>query len=257
MRFDARREARLLAAAAGFLTRIPVPALAFDPDWLPRSAKYFPLVGALVGVLAAAILLAGGHVWPGPVPAILAVLGALLVTGALHEDGLADTADGLGGRSREARLAIMKDPRLGAYGALALGFCLALRVAALAALPPWSAAVALVGAHAGGRLAAVLLLAAQPYAGDPAAARVSHGAGRPTRAELALAALFGLAPALLLPLPQALLALGLGTAAAGLLAWRVCRALGGQTGDVLGATEAVFETGFLLGAAALVGPAGP
>src|SRR4051812_10900551 len=132
---DAGREVGRLLAAIQFMTRLPLPAIAFEPDWLARSAKYFPLVGILVGLISGAVLLVAAHLWPQPIPAILAVAAALVLTGALHEDGLVDTADSLGATTRERRLAIMKDSSIGAYGALALVVCLGLRVAALSALP--------------------------------------------------------------------------------------------------------------------------
>lgn len=248
MRFDPARELRLLGAAAQFLTRLPVPNVRFEPDWLPRSAKYFPLVGIAVGLLAAAVLVGASRLWPGPIPALLAVGAALFLTGALHEDGLADTADSLGGRTREVRLAIMKDPRIGVFGVLALGLCLGLRVAALAAMPLEVAAAALVAAAAGGRLMAVLLMRQWPYGGDPAASRGACAPDRPRGGEVVVALLIATAPVLLVSPERALLAITLGHAAAWIIATTTCRALGGYTGDVLGAAIAVYETAFLLGA---------
>jgi adenosylcobinamide-GDP ribazoletransferase len=243
------RERDLLLAAFQFLTRLPVAPAVYRPDWLPRSARYFPLVGIAVGCVGAATLLVAGTLWPSPLPQILAVAAAILLTGALHEDGLADCADSLGGHTREARLAIMKDSRLGSFGALALLLSVALQISALAALPLWSGAAALVGAHAGGRLAAVVLMAAYPYGGDPAAARVAPSEGGPRGREVALACLFGLAPLLLQPPARAGSAVLLGSAAAAFAARRLCRPLGGYTGDVIGATIASFQTAFLVGAA--------
>lgn len=254
MRSEIAREGRRLVAATQFLTRLPVPAIGYEPDWLPRSARYFPLVGIAVGLMAACMLAGAATLWPEPVPALLAVAAAILVTGALHEDGLADTADGFGGGTAERRLAIMKDSGLGAYGALALGLVLALRVAALAAMPLWLAAAALVAAHAGGRLMPVILMARLPYAGDPAKARVTHEAGRPGGLDLAVASATAFVSLLWLPPDRALTGLVLGLAASGLVVWRACRPLGGFTGDVLGAAVALFETGFLLGAASAFGP---
>ncbi len=251
MRSEIAREGRRLVAAAQFLTRVPVPDIAYDADWLPRSARYFPLVGIGVGLAAACVLAGAAHLWPEPIPSLLAVAAAILVTGALHEDGLADTADGFGGVTAERRLAIMKDSGLGTYGALALGVVLALRVAALAATP--LAVAALVAAHAGGRLMPVILMARLPYAGDPALSRVTHEGGRPGGLDLAVAGVTALVPLLWLPPDRALAGLALGLAASGLVAWRACRALGGFTGDVLGAAVTLFETGLLLGVAATSG----
>jgi adenosylcobinamide-GDP ribazoletransferase len=248
--FDLWREARLLAAAAQFLTRLPVPSVVFEPDWLPRSAKYFPLVGLAVGCLAAAMLWAAGQIWPQPIPAILAVAATILLTGALHEDGLADAADSLGGRTRERRLAIMKDSGIGVFGALALALALLLRVAALATMPLGLAAAALVAAGAGGRWMPVAVMASTRYAGDTAASRVIRPDGGPRAREAAIALIPAAAVMLLLAPGQAFAGLLLGGGLAGIVTWRLCRALAGHTGDVLGAGIVLFEVGFLLGVAA-------
>lgn len=254
MRPDLRREARLAAAAILMLTRLPIAAFALPADWLARSAKYFPLVGALVGGIAAASLVVASTLWPAPIPALLAAATAFLVTGALHEDGLGDSADGAGARTRETRLAIMKDPRLGTFGALALGITVAVKVAALSQMPVQEAATALVAAGAMSRVWAIVVMSVADYAGDPALAKVDHGTDRPRIGELALAVLLALAPLALVEVRHALAGLVLAALAAAGLAALLCRALGGYTGDVLGAVIAVSETAFLLGAAAALPP---
>ena len=246
------RQLALMACAIQFLTRLPVPPLkGFETDWLTRSARYFPLVGQVVGALGALVLLAASQVWSPWIAALLAMGSGLLLTGALHEDGLADSADGLfGGRTREARVAIMKDSRIGAFGVLALGMVLALKVAGLAALAPTAAVVALIGAHGFGRAAAAVTMWATPYA----------PAGRPTRWtpttagvqgwEAAVAVGLSLWPLALMG-PRAAIAAVLGGALASATGARLAkRRLGGHTGDVLGAVEQLGEVGFLLGACA-------
>lgn len=251
-----RREGRLLLAAVQFLTRLPAPRLeALPADWLARSAKYFPLVGLLTGGFSALVLVAAHAVWrSGPLPALLAVAAGAAVTGALHEDGLADTADALGGgRTPEQRLAIMKDPRLGTYGALALGLTLALKTAALWALPPPLAAAGLVCAHMGGRTAAAWAMSFLPYAADPAAAKV-HAPQRALRPwELGMTAVISLAAgAVLLPAAGGVVCAWTAAVGALLLARAARRLIGGHTGDVLGAVEQVYELLFLLTLSALV-----
>jgi adenosylcobinamide-GDP ribazoletransferase len=146
-----------------------------DADWLTRASKYFPAVGIVVGFAAALVFAIASRYWSGFIPATLSVATSALLTGALHEDGLADTADGFGGgRSREARLAIMKDSRIGTYGTLGLGFSVALRIAALALMTPSLAWAALIAAHAGARGAATWAMSALPYAGDPEATRITY-----------------------------------------------------------------------------------
>jgi adenosylcobinamide-GDP ribazoletransferase len=246
-----RPEIRYFIAAAQFLTRLPTPHFAeFKPQWLARGAKYFPLVGALTGLLCAIVLLVAAAIWRGPLPALLAIAAGMLITGALHEDGFADFFDAMGGTTREQRLAIMKDSRLGVFGALALGLSLAMKLLALSLLAPWVAAGALIAMHAGGRLAAVLAIAILPYAGKLEAARVQPLTGSLSLEGALIAMLFGLAPSLLLPFPAAAVACTAGAAAAAFIAWRAHALLGGHTGDVLGAVEQAYEIAFLLGISA-------
>lgn len=252
------REVRSFLVALQFLTRIPVkPFAAFEPSWLDRSAKFFPLVGALVGLIAAAVLLAASAVAPQPLPVLLAIAAGVAITGAFHEDGLADSADGLGGgATRERRLEIMKDSRIGTYGALALGLVVAVKAAALMALDPMMAASSLVAAHAAARLGPVVAIRALDYAGDEQSAKVKPLATSATNGELAVATVFALGPAaVVLPLDAALTATIIGAAAALCLALIARRLIGGYTGDILGGVEQVFEAGFLIGAAAII--AGP
>ncbi|HEY0438752.1 MAG TPA: adenosylcobinamide-GDP ribazoletransferase [Xanthobacteraceae bacterium] len=251
-------ELRRLIEALRFMTVLPLPKTgSLEPEWLTHSAKYFPLAGILVGALSAAVLLVASEIFTGALPALLAVTAAILFTGALHEDGLADTADALGGgRTREARLAIMKDSRIGTYGALALGLGIALRVAALMAVPPQWGAAALIAAHGGGRLAAFAVMAALPYAGERSAGKVAHSSERYGLTQIVPAGLFALvslAPALWLDIVAAVVAFDIAALAALWLALRARRLLGGYTGDVLGAAEQVFEIALLLAWAALAG----
>ena len=248
---------QLFLCAVQFLTRIPTPALRdFQPDWISRSARYFPLVGLLVGGGCAAVFWSASLVWSGWLPALLAIAAGVLITGAFHEDGLADTADGLGGGTTVARrLTIMKDSRIGTYGALALGLSLAIKAAALATLPAGLGAWTLVAAHGAGRGASVLAMRALPYVGD---AKV--GKWKPSPADLSLAEVLTAVAVAGLPLalsPDGVV--GLAILIGAILALAVSliarRLLGGYTGDVLGAIEQVFELGFVLGVAASLGVA--
>jgi len=243
-----RESARLLAAVA-FLTRVPVP----DPGWkagrMRAAMRYYGVVGAGIGAVAGGVWLGAGLVLPAGVAAGLALGAGLWLTGALHEDGLADCADGLGGGSdRDTVLAIMRDSRTGVYGAVALILAIGLRWQALAALAPASGALALAAAGGIGRALMVPATAAMPYARSAGlGAALSDGAGwRETGLALATAlALAGLAG-----LPG-LAALGVAAFAAAALAWRLKRRLGGYTGDGLGAIAAVAETAVLVTLAGL------
>ena len=156
-----KREVRRFLAGACFLTRIPLPtALGRDLPPLREAARYFGLIGALIGAIIGGVWLLAGAVLPTPVAAGIAVVAGLLLTGALHEDGLADTFDALGaGVSRERFLEILRDSRIGTYGASALVAAIGLRWVMLASLPAWEGALALVLAHATGRSAMVIAAA--------------------------------------------------------------------------------------------------
>jgi adenosylcobinamide-GDP ribazoletransferase len=237
-----------VVAAAQFLTRLPLARFASgETGLLARSMRAFPVVGVGVGLISwVAFALASALGLPLALAALLAVLASIALTGALHEDGLADTADGFGGGADAARkLAIMRDSRTGAYGALALVFSVALRAAALAAIPV--AGLALVAAHAVSRAALpVLMRRLDPARSDGLGA----GAGQPD--DLALLWCLGLAIAaalLCLGVFRGLLALAVTAAALALLAALARRQVGGYTGDVLGAAQQVGEIVMLLCAA--------
>jgi adenosylcobinamide-GDP ribazoletransferase len=235
-----------LRAAAAFLTRVPVGRGQTDEATLARSVPWFPVVGGLVGLAVAGLYSAGAWVLPTLVSASLAVVGGVVLTGAFHEDGLADCADAVGGWTPEQARRILRDPVHGTYGVLALLASVLIRVAALAALSPGQAVAALPAAHALGRGAALwALLRHPPAAGDGLgasyAARASSGAvGAGVAASLVIAAAAGWVAAFALVCAGG--ALGMGR-------WARTR-LGGLTGDVLGAIEQIGEVIVLVGAAA-------
>ena len=240
-------------AALQFLTRLPVRTPAAWPHHvLAASAPAFPLIGALIGALGGlAFALASWLGLPPLLAALLAVAAQILVTGGLHEDGLADLADGFGGgRTRAEKLRIMRDPRLGSFGALALVLTLLARIAALAALAePWLVASALIAAGAASRAGLPALMASLAPARDHG---LEAGAGRPhplrAAAGIAIAALLAF-----VVLAPGMAAAGLVGAAGALLSVAILarRQIGGYTGDVLGAAQQLAEVGFLLGALAL------
>lgn len=253
--------ARLPAEAAlalVWLTRLPAGRLLpATPPALARAAWAFPLAGLAVGLIGAAVLaLAAFAGLPAPVAALLTVGAMILVTGGLHEDGLADFADGSGGATPERRLEIMRDSRIGSYGVLALIVTIGLRVAAVAALfgDPWLAAAALAGMAAASRAGMAAGLGLMPPARRDG---LGHAAGRPGRGAVAAALALGVAallpPALCLPHPPAawLLPAAAMAAAQLWLARRAMRGLGGQTGDVLGAMQQAGEVAGLVALTAL------
>jgi adenosylcobinamide-GDP ribazoletransferase len=248
------RQWRLLVCAVQFLTRLPTPRLPdFEPEWITRSARYFPLAGQLVGLLSAAVWLAAGRLWPGWPAAALSIGVGMLATGGFHEDGLADTADGLGGgQDRNRRLIIMKDSRIGSFGALALIAAILLRVGLLAGLSPWTGALALFVAHGGARAAAVVVMAILPYAGDPDAAKIKPVPRGVRGYEAAIALGLGGWPLLLLGAPRAALGVAMVAASSTVMAYWARRLIGGITGDVLGAVEQLAEIALFMAVAASV-----
>ncbi|CAN5303082.1 adenosylcobinamide-GDP ribazoletransferase [soil metagenome] len=256
------RGLRHFLLALQFFTRIPVMGrlaawVGYSPEMLRASAAHFPAVGWLVGAIGAAAFGGALSLWPGMVAAVLCVVVTVLLTGAFHEDGLADVADGLGGSQRRERaLEIMKDSRIGAFGAIALVLALGLKVALLSALAGQGTALAcgaVLAAHVLSRFAPLLLMRTLPYVGGeggkakPLADAVSASA-------LAIALLWSL-PAVALLIYQygvvrgvaALLAMAIVTVALG---WQFWRRLAGFTGDCLGATQQLAELAIYLALAA-------
>lgn len=244
-----------LRIAGAFLTRLPV-SLPSQPErsptgYLARATGMFPLVGAGVG-LGAALAFLGAHQLglPALACAFIAVGFGALVTGALHEDGLADVADGVGGgRSRDDRLRIMRDSRIGSFGALAIVFSVGLRAALVAGLSsPETAAAALIAAAAVSRAPLPAILRWVPAA---RAEGLSADAGRPGFSQVAIASTVAAAIAVfVLDTASALLVLAAAAGAAAVMAWIGRRSLGGQTGDILGASQQLAEIAALAAVAA-------
>jgi len=238
--------------ALGFFTRLPVPAwVDFAPDKLAQAACFLPLVGWLVGLAGALAYGLAAQVLPSGLAAVLSIAATILLTGAFHEDGWADTCDGLGGGwTREQVLAIMKDSRIGSYGATGLVLLLLARHQALVGLAAGGTSAvlaALLTAHPLSRLVPVALMATLDYARADASARSAPLAGRLGVAELGGAALAGILPLLLLTPGAALAALAAGTLVT-LAARRIfLRRLGGYTGDCLGAAQQAAELIIYLG----------
>jgi adenosylcobinamide-GDP ribazoletransferase len=244
-----------------FATRLPFPPrLSGEGNGggdIARASWAFPVVGALLGSASAVVYWAASRIGLPPAPAAALTLAATLAaTGCLHEDGLADTADGFGGSSDRARkLAIMRDSRLGTYGACALAMSLLLRWSALAAIAePEAVAMALIAAHGAPRGALPAFMRLVPPARPDG---LAADAGRPPAHCAAVAAFLGIAlTGVAFGLVGATVGLGLLVVAALLIARLTMHQIGGQTGDVLGALEQVGEIVILFTAAALM-KAGP
>lgn len=249
-----RRERDLFLTAVMFLTRIPVPrSLPWSPELMNGSARYFPLVGLLVGAAAALVYGVAVYLWSPALALLLSMATTILLTGAFHEDGLADTCDGMGGgRDRERTLAIMKDSRLGTYGLIGLGLVLAGKFLALESLDSAGLVIpTLLVGHCWSRLVAVSYLLDLPYLREegkskPLATQMSRGGHR--------FALITAAPLLLIltPWQSACVLLAL-LFFRYWYAYYLKRRLGGYTGDTLGAAQQFSELLIYLVLAAVTG----
>jgi adenosylcobinamide-GDP ribazoletransferase len=237
--------------ATAVLTRLPVASPTEEEATVAEASWAFPAVGAGIGMIAAVAFFAASSIGLGAWPAaLLTLLVAVVVTGALHEDGLADTADGFGGgHDLEQKLRIMRDSRHGTYAMLALIFSVGLRAGALVAIgSPIEAGLALIAAHAASRGALpVIMCWLMPARDDGLAA----AAGTPSPAAMLVALAIGIFVAIGMLGPirgaVALLLMGIAVAASAELARRQ---IGGYTGDTLGAFQQIGEIVMLLAAAA-------
>jgi adenosylcobinamide-GDP ribazoletransferase len=243
-----------LRTAVAFLTRLPMPhPEGAMPANFVRARRMFPLVGAGIGGAVGLFCLGMRMVGlPDLAAAALALGASAILTGALHEDGLADVADGFGGgRDPAAKLEIMHDSRLGTYGALILLVSFVAKLSAIAALPDAFVVQSLIAAHALARGVLPFMTMSMTYARKDG---LAANAGRPDLATATTAAALALVIALLsLPWREALGAALAAAACAVGMAWLAQRQIGGQTGDVLGGAEQLGETAILLLLAAQLG----
>ena len=263
---------RLFLLAVQFFTRIPIPDwVGFSTSWLQQSARYFPWVGILVGLVTAGVYWLAALCWPPLLAVLLSTVAGILLTGAFHEDGFADVCDGFGGgTTRERVFEIMKDSRVGAYGAIGIGLMLAIKCAALTELAEPGGglyagaagresgnaveigpAMALLLAHPLSRLFPTLMLWRMRYAREEGKAKPM--AEHMNRGEFAIASMGALLPVLLLLAlgqlhwPALLVGLGLAGLCCAWLVRGFWRRIGGFTGDCLGATQQVAEVALYLG----------
>lgn len=266
--------------AVQFFTRIPVTGrladwVGYSPAMLRACAAHLPGVGWLVGGLTSALLAV--LLWALPsqpaapwLAAVLCTVFSVMLTGAFHEDGLADLADGLGGSyQRERALEIMKDSRIGSFGAIALVLVLLVKCASLALLAqfsPWLAVLGLFAAHVMSRLMPLFIILTLPHVGNLTDSKSKPLADQITRSALATGVLWSavaLAGVLWLAAPRVwgspFVWLGgcAGAALAAVWMWRLlARRLQGFTGDGLGATQQTAEIGFYTGLLLVTGALG-
>ena len=256
--------------AIQFFTRIPITGkladwVGFSPEMLRKSAAHFAGVGGVVGFVAATVYVSFEALLPGShaplIAACLSTIATVLLTGGFHEDGLADLADGLGGSyDRDRALEIMKDSRVGAFGAMALVLALLTKIAMLAALGELKGAqimMLIIASHVVSRALPMLLLALLPHVGDASASK-----SKPLADSISSGSLLSNFLWCFLLLPGVFIAqcatefiagIGLAFLAWCIMWWRLRVRLQGFTGDALGAVQQVCEIAFLLGALLVIG----
>ncbi len=239
-----RHERNVFLTALAFLTRIPIPASTpYSPAHMHASARYFPLVGMIVGAIGTIAYLLALQIWPASIAIVLSMLATILLTGSFHEDGFADSCDAFGGGwRREQILSIMKDSRIGTYAAVGLIALLATKFLALLAITSSAKIIAaLIIGHSWSRLLAISYLYDHDYVRDEDSSKIKPMATQLSRNNLLIAALSATPLVLLVPLAKIL------PIAVVLLLWRwwfgryIRRRIGGYTGDCLGCAQQVAE----------------
>jgi adenosylcobinamide-GDP ribazoletransferase len=236
-----------LLSAIQFLTRIPVPSPPYDAHSLSRAVKFFPLVGLLIGALAALLShLLIPHL-PRTTAALLTLTFLVLITGCFHEDALADTADGFGGGwNREQILVILKDSRIGAYGATALALSLLARLALISTIPVERLTAYLIAAHVLCRWTTLPLSHFLPDARSEAQGQGSRIAQLTTRGTFIFGTLFAFAIAAIALRLQAIAPIAAAIAISAISGLYYRSRIGGVTGDCFGATNQLTEIAIYL-----------
>lgn len=245
---DLKRESQLFRYALMFYTRIPVGSLKhYDQSLDDHASRYFTAIGWLVGGLCALVFVLAHAIFPVYIAVLLSTAFGIWLTGAFHEDGLADCCDGLGGGwSTEKILEIMKDSRIGTYGFAGLSLVLASKITALASLPIEWISMAMVCAHVLSRWCACATMYWMTYVRLDETSKAKPITKGFARKDFIIAGCIAL-PALWCLLPANICALIGMIPFAAYLAWQLKKWLGGYTGDTLGAMQQVTELGFYLG----------
>lgn len=239
-----RYQWQLFCLALSFFSRLPIPtSTPYSAERMNRAGRYFALVGVLLGALSGGLFTVVDGLFPTSIAVVITMVFSLLLTGAFHEDGLADMADGIGGgMTQERRLEIMKDSRLGTYGVATLIMALFLKYTALVELSTQVNlfAVFVIG-YAFSRAAAASLISAMPYVSDPKGSKSKPLANTQTPSELVFLALCGVLPALMYDMTLAVILIAFALVFRFMFTkWLMAR-LGGFTGDCLGAAQQLVE----------------
>lgn len=237
-----------------FFTRIHVPdRIPHSTALLNHAGRYFPAIGLIVGLICAVTFGIAMTVFPQGVSVVLAMATGILVTGAFHEDGLTDMADGLGGGWEKSRiLQIMKDSRVGSYGVIAIVLTLLIKFLCLSEMNAAWVPVLLITGHAFSRYCAVLIMAGMNYVRGEAQSKSKPLATKVSGNALVVASAFGLLPLLWLPLNALVVSVTAGLLMTVWVGRKLQKWLGGYTGDCLGAIQQLSELAFYLGGLAVL-----
>jgi adenosylcobinamide-GDP ribazoletransferase len=243
-----KNEIKVLFTAIMFYTRIPVPkSTGFSNDNLNKSSKYFPLVGIIVGGVGAVSFIGSNYLLSTQTSVLLSILSMIMLTGAFHEDAIADFCDGFGGGYTKKRiLEIMKDSQIGTYGAVSLIVLIVLKVLLLSEINPKQIPFVIIAAHALSRVNPIILMYTSKYIRDDDSSKSKPVGEKKSVGVLIIAILLGIVPMFFLPYVVApLIAI---TLILIMLYHRyyIHKKIGGYTGDILGALQQFSEIGFYI-----------
>ncbi|SHI70615.1 adenosylcobinamide-GDP ribazoletransferase [Aquimarina spongiae] len=248
-----KKEIHIFFTALMFFTRIPCPKwVNHDPRYLRLSAKYFSLVGIIVGGIGAAVFYGTSFLFSKEIALFLSMFSTIYATGAFHEDGFADVCDGFGGGwTKEKILLIMKDSRLGTYGTIGILLLLAIKFVALSELPIQYIPIALIAGHSLSRFIAVTLLYTHPYVRENDDSKAKPAAKNISFTMVLVSAVFGILPLLFFMNPWLFITLIPMYISKMFLGAKFKKWIGGQTGDCAGAVQQLSEVIFYLSVIAI------
>ncbi len=231
-----------------FFTRIPCPKwVDHDPEYLKESARYFSLVGILVGSIGALVFFASHFIFPIEIALLFSMVATVYATGAFHEDGFADVCDGLGGGwTKEKILLIMKDSTLGTYGVIGLVLLLAIKFSSLREISTYYIPLTIISGHSLSRFIATTLIYTHPYVRDTNDSKAKPAAKSITLSTLIISALFGILPLFFFKTPLIFIAILPMYGSKLFLGYKFKKWLGGQTGDCAGAVQQLSEVVFYI-----------
>ena len=245
-----KEQLKIFFTALMFYTRIPVPKwIGYSQSYLDRSTRYFPLMGWIVGGFGALVFVIAHNFLPKSTSLLFSMISTILLTGAFHEDGFTDTCDGFGGGwTKQQILDIMKDSRVGAYGAIGIFLMLSLKFQFLSALDGKFIPIALIVAHSVSRAAILIFRRAYNYVRENDDAKAKPMAQEVSKKDFWIGMILGAMPLILLPSFHMIFGvISFVVITEFLFSKWIVRRIGGYTGDCLGATQQLCELSCYLG----------